>query len=195
VVEPSRSKAPGAACRRRWRIGAVAGLAGAALALPPALQPAPWLVWNASPSVPIGLYWVGARAPLGPGDTVVAWLPSAARALAGHRGYLPVAVPAVKRVAAAAGARVCAHGASVAIDGRRVATRLAADRRGRPLPWWHGCRTLAPGEIFLLAARSADSFDGRYFGPSPAADVIGRAYLLWAPGAPRGAARREGDRR
>jgi conjugative transfer signal peptidase TraF len=187
VVENKPSKTPGPACRRRWRIGALAGLAGAALALPPALQPAPWLVWNASPSVPIGLYRVGARVPFGPGDSVVAWLPSAAGALAARRGYLPVAVPAVKRVAAAAGARVCAHGASVAIDGRRVATRLAADRRGRPLPWWNGCRTLAPDEIFLLAARSADSFDGRYFGPSPAADVIGRAYFLWAPGAPRGA--------
>jgi conjugative transfer signal peptidase TraF len=194
VVERKPPQSPGAARRRRWRIGALAGLAGAALALPLALVPAPWLVWNASASVPLGLYRVGTRAPLEPGDTVVAWLPPAARALAGHRGYLPVAVPAVKRVAATAGARVCARGANVAIDGRLVATRLAADRRGRPLTWWNGCRTLAPGEIFLLVPQSADSFDGRYFGPSRAADVIGRAYLLWVPGAPRGAARREGDR-
>lgn len=30
--------------------------------------------------------------------------------------------------------------------------------------------------------RSADSFDGRYFGPLPASSVIGRAIPLWTIG-------------
>jgi type IV secretory pathway protease TraF len=113
---------------------------------------------------------------------VVVRLPRAARMLADRRRYLPWRVPAVKRVAASAGARVCARGAAILIDGRRIATRLAADRRGRPLPWWRGCRTLGTGEIFLLMRERRDSFDGRYFGPSARAEVIGRATLLWSPG-------------
>jgi type IV secretory pathway protease TraF len=30
-----------------------------------------------------------------------------------------------------------------------------------------------------MNARSADSLDGRYFGPLPAASIIGRAASLW----------------
>ena len=172
-----------ALARRRWRCryGALAALGAAVLGLTMAWRPAPVLVWNASASAPLGLYRVRPGAPIETGDMVVVWLPGPARALADRRRYLPANVPAVKRVAAAAGARVCARGTAVWVGGRRVATRLAADHRGRPLPWWHGCRTLDSGEIFLLMRDSPDSFDGRYFGPSPRADLIGRATLLWSP--------------
>jgi conjugative transfer signal peptidase TraF len=171
--------------RRRLRIAAFAVLGASALAFTIVLPPAPGVVWNASASVPIGLYrvWPGAR--FAAGDTVLVRLPDAARARAARRRYLPAMVPAVKRIAATAGAQVCARGAAIWIGGMRVATRLAADRRGRPLPWWRGCRTLAPDEIFLLVSASPDSFDGRYFGPSKRRDVIGRARLLWSPAVPR----------
>lgn len=174
--------------RRRRRIGALAALGLAVMALPLALRSPPLLVWNASPSMPVGLYSVHPGAPAALGDTVVVRLPPAARALAARRHYLPWRVPAVKRVAASAGARVCARGDAILIGGARVARRLAADRLGRPLPWWRGCRTLSSGEIFLLVAESPESFDGRYFGPSPRVAMIGPAHLLWSPsslGAPR----------
>jgi conjugative transfer signal peptidase TraF len=167
--------------RRRLRTAALGALGASALALTLAFPPAPRLVWNASSSVPIGLYRVAPGTPVAAGDMVVVRLPAAARALAARRGYLPASVPAVKRIAAGTGARICARGAAIWIDGMRVAARLAADRRGRSLPWWHGCRRLAPGEIFLLVKNSPDSFDGRYFGPSQRGDVIGRARLLWSP--------------
>lgn len=167
--------------RRAWRVTALAGLGAGALALTLAFPPAPRLVWNASPSVPVGLYRVWPAARVATGDMVVVRLPDAARALAARRRYLPASVPAVKRIAATAGARVCARGAAIFIDGVRVATRLAVDRRGRPLPWWRGCRRLAPNEIFLLVKGSPRSFDGRYFGPSRRRDVIGRACLLFSP--------------
>ena len=38
------------------------------------------------------------------------------------------------------------------------------------------------GAEILLLSPAADSFDGRYFGPSARRDVIGKARLLWAPG-------------
>lgn len=166
-------------CRTRLALLAL-GLAGAlALCGPLLWRPPILLLWNASKSVPVGLYYVRARAAARRGDLVVAWAPPAARRLAAERHYLPAAVPLVKRIAALAGDRVCAAGHWILINGRRVAARRSADGRGQPLPSWSGCRRLAKGEYFLLGDSPA-SFDGRYFGISRNRDVAGRAVLLWA---------------
>lgn len=167
--------------RRRRRHLALAALIGcvtvplvaSALWSPPTL-----LVWNASASAPIGLYRVHADGPIRRGDMVVAWTPEPARSLAATRRYLPVNVPLVKRVAAAAGDRVCAVGSIVSINGRRVATRRQSDAAQRPMPWWTGCRLLGDEEYFLLMD-SPLSFDGRYFGVTRHSDILGGAELLW----------------
>lgn len=70
-------------------------------------RPAPWLVWNASASAPIGLYRVLPGKPAS-GDLVLVRTPDSARQLAAERGYLPHDVPLVKRVAALDGDTVCA---------------------------------------------------------------------------------------
>lgn len=139
----------------------------------------PWLVWNVSSSAPTGLYVVGERKGLGRGDMVVATLPAASRHFAAVRGYLPMNVPLVKRVAAVPGDRVCAYEEYVGVNGRRVAARLPADARGRTLPRWGGCEWLGEGRYLLLMADNPASFDGRYFGISDADDIIGKARLLW----------------
>jgi conjugative transfer signal peptidase TraF len=167
--------------RRSARLRLVAAIAASALAGALALTliwpPRPLLVWNASASAPIGLYRIDQAAPR-VGDMVVAWAPGPARRLAARRHYLPANVPLVKQVAAARGARVCAAGPLVIINGHLAATRRARDRAGRPLPVWTGCRTLAASELFLLMARP-DSFDGRYFGITRASALVGRARLIW----------------
>ena len=142
------------------------------------LRPLPLLVWNASASSPIGLYVVGSGNPR-PGEMALAWAPPAARRLAALRHYLPYDVPLVKRVGAVAGARVCAKGPQVLIDGRLVAARLKRDRSGRSMPWWSGCRHLSCGDLFLLSRGVRDAFDGRYFGITHAGEVIGSARLIW----------------
>jgi conjugative transfer signal peptidase TraF len=162
---------------RRRGLGLALGVA--ALGLTIAFPPRPRLLWNASASAPVGLYRVGAAAAPAPGDLVVAWLPDPARRLAAERRYLPRNVPAIKHVAAVAGMHVCGLGATLMIDGRPVAGRLAADRLGRPLPRWEGCRTLRAGELLLLNPVSPASFDGRYFGVSRVSDVVGTAHPLW----------------
>jgi type IV secretory pathway protease TraF len=72
----------------------------------------------------------------------------------------------------------------VTVDGRLAARALAADRRGAPLPAWRACVALGAGEVFLLNP-PPDSLDGRYFGPSRVADLVGRAEPLWTWGAQR----------
>lgn len=167
--------------RRRTlrRRGLGLALGAAALGLTIAFPPRPRLLWNASASAPVGLYWISATARPAPGELVVAWLPEPARRLAAERRYLPRNVPAIKHVAAVAGAHICGFGATLTIDGRPVARRLVADRLGRPLPRRDGCRTLHAGELFLLNPTSLASFDGRYFGVSRTLDVVGTAHPLW----------------
>lgn len=167
---------------RRRRIGrrmAAAGVGLGLVLLSAVLPPAPRLVWNASASAPKGLYAVTPGAWVGPGEMVIARVPLRYRELAAARRYLPMNVPLVKRVAAHAGDEVCASGQVIFVNGRPVAERRATDRKGRPMPMWEGCTVLRGRQLFLLMDHPA-SFDGRYFGPTMAADVVGQARLPWA---------------
>lgn len=178
-------RSPAAAPRRRrgrFRPRHVLALGGAGLGLLGLAAlggPAPLIVYNASTSAPVGLYWVRPAGMTQRGDLVLARTPEAVRRLAAGRGYVPATVPLVKRVAALASDTVCAFDHVIAIDGRPVAVQRQDDGRGRPLPAWIGCRVLGDGDVFLLMEDVPDSFDGRYFGVSPAADVIGRLVPLW----------------
>jgi conjugative transfer signal peptidase TraF len=165
----------------RLRLRKKVAITGAGIAIllgSAALPPAPRFVWNASASAPIGLYAVTPGASVEPGDMVIARLPAPYRQLAAERHYLPINVPLVKRVAANAGDEVCALGQEIFINGRWVADRHIADGKGRPMPMWDGCLRLHGGQVFLLMDNPA-SFDGRYFGITEGADVIGKARLLW----------------
>jgi conjugative transfer signal peptidase TraF len=166
--------------RRRFRRRATAiGVLAAALGATIIVRPAPLLVWNASASAPVGLYAVGPQQMPESGNMVIARVPAAWRRLAAIRHYLPENVPLVKRVVAAPGDTVCARGAEITVNGREAARRLARDGSGRPMPWWNGCVTLRHGALFLLMTDSPASFDGRYFGPTPRGDIIGKARSLW----------------
>lgn len=136
-------------------------------------------IWNATASAPIGLYRVRRDRALARGDLVLAIPAPPLAAFAARRGYLPSGVPLVKRIAAVAGDTVCTHRNAGFINGRLAATRRAADGAGRPLPAWTGCLRLRHGEVFLLMADVRNSFDGRYFGPTPASQVVGRLVQLW----------------
>ena len=139
----------------------------------------PWLIWNASASVPIGLYAIHTVGALRVGDLVVIKPPEPLASFLADGGYLPRGVPLVKHVAALPGQSVCRNGLTVSVDSVTIGEARERDSRGRPLPSWQGCRVIVAGEIFLMNARSADSLDGRYFGPLPAASIVGRAAPLW----------------
>ncbi len=139
----------------------------------------PVLIWNASASVPIGLYYVQPEHHLAVTDLVVVTPPEPVARFLEERGYLPRGVPLLKQVLALPGQTVCRTHLAVMIDGIVMAFARKRDRRGRPLPVWQGCRMIAEGEVFLMNWQSGDSLDGRYFGPLPAASILGRAVPLW----------------
>jgi conjugative transfer signal peptidase TraF len=137
------------------------------------------LIWNASASVPIGLYAVRPAGVLYVGELVVVRPPEPLASFLADRGYLPERVPLLKHILALPRQTVCRIGDTISIDRLPVGRALERDRRRRPLPAWQGCRAIRDGEVFLMNRRPADSLDGRYFGPLPAAAVTGRAEPLW----------------
>lgn len=163
--------------RTRTIIAAV-GIGVALMGLPVIAKPSPWLVWNASPSSPIGLYRVGFGAP-GFGDLVLVRTPEFVADFAEKRGYIPRNVPLVKHVGAMPGDEVCAFKQAIIINGTIVAQRHGTDPQGRALPWWNECRTLDADEVFLLNSGTSASFDGRYFGPIEMEDIAGKLIPIW----------------
>ena len=143
------------------------------------LPVAPKLIWNASASVPLGLYSIAPAHHLEVTDLVAVETPEPLASFMAARRYLPRGVPLMKRVAAIAGQQVCRDGAHITIDGIDMGDALARDRAGRVLPAWQGCRRIADGEIFLMNWAAPDSMDGRYFGPLATNTIIGRAIPLW----------------
>ncbi|MFH3479111.1 S26 family signal peptidase [Xanthobacter variabilis] len=137
------------------------------------------VVWNASASVPIGLYTLAPAPDLEVGD-LVAVLPDKPLAdFMVERGYIGRGVPLLKRVMALPGHEVCRSGPTITVDHVPLGNALDRDRAGRDLPVWQGCRTVAQDEFFLMNPNVPDSLDGRYFGPIPARAVVGTATPIY----------------
>ena len=144
-----------------------------------AVRPAPRYIWNASESVPIGLYRLRPTGRLAVTQLVAAEAPEPLATLLADRRYLPRGIPLLKRVLALPGQTVCRDQLAVTVDKIEMGAARVHDSRGRPLPVWQGCRVIADGEVFLMNWQSADSFDGRYFGVLPTSAIIGTAEPLW----------------
>jgi conjugative transfer signal peptidase TraF len=166
--------------RERRTAPVVATLAGLGLiAVPAVAEWQPRIIWNASASVPLGLYVTVPADSIAHGDLVLVHPPETLAALIVERGYVARGVPLLKHVAALPPQWVCAEGTAITVDGETVAHRRMADRLGRALPTWHGCHRLESGEVFLLNATEPDSLDGRYFGPLPRTNIAARLRPVW----------------
>jgi conjugative transfer signal peptidase TraF len=136
-------------------------------------------VWNVSESVPTGLYHVQPAGRLIVTALAVAYPPEPLATFLADGGYLPRGVPLIKRILALPGQTVCRTSLTITVDGIDMGAAREHDRRGRPLPVWQGCRTVAAGEVFVMNWDEPASLDGRYFGPIPLQAIIGRAEPLW----------------
>src|SRR6185369_8122827 len=121
------------------------------------LHPVPKLIWNASASVPIGLYAVKPTGVHHVGDLVVVRPPEALAAFLDTRGYLARSVPLLKHIAALPGQVVCRSDRTISVDGTTMGQAFDRDRFGRILPVWEGCRPVAAQEVFLMNWQSENS--------------------------------------
>jgi len=138
----------------------------------------PRLLYNPSPSAPVGWYGVEAASSYSHGDRVAAFAPEDARALADARGYLPFDYPLIKSVWAGPGETVCRSGERVSAPGRPDITALLQDGTGRDMPVWSGCAVLGPSQYFLASSDHENGWDSRYFGAVNSADIMGRVHYL-----------------
>lgn len=136
------------------------------------------LLYNPSPSAPVGFYTIKCRHGFALGDFVAAKLPDEAEQLAAERGYLPNKTPVLKTISAVSGDEICIYSVSVLINGDPVATVQKTDSLGRLMPVKQGCYQLQPGEYFLLSTAIENSFDSRYFGPVDEDLILGVATPL-----------------
>lgn len=141
---------------------------------------------NLTPSAPAGLWHVRQidAAALERGTLVEVCPPAAPIVVAmRERGYLPqgwlgrcepAGVAALlKPVAAVPGDRVTLRqGEPAKVNGVELANTKA--EQGIPA-WPDGEYVVQPGQVWLFSSYSAGSFDSRYFGPVPVANVRGEA--------------------
>lgn len=136
------------------------------------------LLWNATASLPLGLYWRLREPTTRRGDLVSFPVPEGVRALVSERGYLPAGSLLVKPIAASAGDRVCSRDGTLIINDEVFGNVLTTDREGRALPMDKTCGVLPPGQIYV-ASRTPGSFDSRTFGPVEVSDLQARVVPLW----------------
>jgi conjugative transfer signal peptidase TraF len=139
----------------------------------------PSYIWNASDSVPTGLYRLKPAGHLKVTDLVAVRPPETLARFMASNGYLPIGVPMLKRVLGLAGQTVCRNGTSVEVDRIEMGEARELDGRGRRLPAWRGCLIIGTDEVFLMNWQSAQSLDGRYFGLLPMSAIIGRVVPVW----------------
>ena len=158
--------------RRDLQIATIAGVSIAAvMAAQGVNQGGRWVLMNASPSEPEGLYL---RTSNGPaiGRLVTFMAPAPASSYVDrHLTYLRT-TPVLKALAAGPGSLVCTRHGQLVIDGQVKAPVMAMDPRGVQLPRWNDCRRLGAGEWFAYSNRVPNSFDSRYYGPIRTDQVI-----------------------
>jgi conjugative transfer signal peptidase TraF len=154
-------------------VASLGALAIAALCFGPTLQDQ--VLYNHSPSIPVGFYW-RSEAPSEPGAIVTVRAADVAGDYARLRGFAGPGDRFIKRVAGGAGDVVCANGGAVTLNGELLATRREVDSEGRRLPNWSGCHTLGEHQLLLMGT-APDSFDGRYWG------IVSRNVIegVWRP--------------
>lgn len=157
--------------RRFSRRGLIVIGAAALLAIGSSRPRSPWLLYNRTPSMPAGFYLFECQAPIRRGDVVALMLPLPAHHYARLRGE-PIDVLLLKHVLAVRGDFVCTLHGELRINGVFVGAIASADTLGRPLPQWRACRWLS-GDELLVGSSQPHSFDGRYFGPIRASQVLG----------------------
>jgi type IV secretory pathway protease TraF len=118
-------------------------------------------VWNVSASVPTGLYLIRGKRSIHVGERVAIEPPLGLRRLLAERGYLPVGVPLLKRVAAVSGQRVCRFAHGVTIDGQLVGIARAPLRL-----------TASTDAILACSQRIQSSVAQRLSGPTKPAMAI-----------------------
>jgi conjugative transfer signal peptidase TraF len=141
---------------------------------------------NATSSMPRGLWRLAADDRTPSKKDIIAVCPpdGPITALARKRGYIGAGrcpnglEPLLKPVVAVAGDQVTVSAAGITVNGQNLpqSVPLRLDSAGRPIEAYSfGAYRVPPGMAWIVSGYSPNSFDSRYFGPVPVANIEGRA--------------------
>jgi len=136
------------------------------------------LLWNWTPSLPLGLYWVSPGGAATVGALVAFPVPSQVQELVRERKYLPPRALLIKPIVALPSDRVCTEGGTLVVGGSVLGVVLTEDSAKRPLPHATECGPLPEGQVFV-ASHFPKSFDSRTFGPIALNTIRGTVTPLW----------------
>jgi len=108
----------------------------------------PAYIWNASNSVPIGLYRLQPVDSLAVTELVAVRPPEPLATFLDLNGYLPIGVLMLKRVLALPGQTVCREGQTISVDAIEIGEALSRDRRGAPCRFGKDVASLARTSFF-----------------------------------------------
>jgi type IV secretory pathway protease TraF len=131
-------------------------------------------VYQGSDSMPKGWYvYTPPPVSLKRGQVVVFKLtPVWNKYLVDHHWLLPHAL-LMKPIAAIPGDFVCIQNHELSINHQPITSIVVDYAPGKPLPQLSFCRTLLPGEYWMVSTHILRSFDSRYFGPIQQAQIVG----------------------
>ena len=146
----------------------------------------PWsLCWNATHSIPLGLYAaqrLDAQSELQPGD-IVCYYPTTPSWAVGRDYFVP-GIRVCKPIVGVAGDEITSTEHEVRIHSQTRGTHLEVpmldrDSKGRELPAHAGTSLiLASDQVFLVSTYAPNSLDSRYLGPVAREALTHRIYPL-----------------
>lgn len=132
---------------------------------------------NLTPSMPRGIYLLSRIDELKRGDIVMFPIPEELLDFAKRTSWLRADQSLLKTVVALPGDRICVLSSGVFINGKLLGPVYSKDSLGEKLPEKSGCREVPEGKFFPFS-NYPRSFDGRYIGEVPIADISFRATPL-----------------
>lgn len=148
------------------------------VAVPATFFAQPLLIYNATDSLPHGLYFVVRKALYRRGELVVFPIPASVSELVRQRRWLPDGAFLIKPIAGKSGDRFDTKNGRCFVNGKAFGSVETVDRTGRKLPVYSVSRMLETDEVAVLNPACC-SFDSRYFGTIRERDIIGAARPIW----------------
>ena len=138
------------------------------------------LIFNATPSKPLGFYRLKKKDVFEQGDLVMFSVPAGIEELVRTRNYIPPKGHLMKNIIGGAGDTYCIHDQKFYVGDKLIGPIFATDSKNRPLPQHAaGCHKVPPEYMLIGIAEIERSFDSRYFGPVPTNTILGIAEPLW----------------
>lgn len=138
----------------------------------------PVIIYNATDSLPHGLYLVVQKPDYERGDLVVFPVPESVKAMVRQRRWLPDGAFLIKPIAGTNGDLLSTKTGRCFVNGVDFGPVEKVDRTDQPLPVFSINRRLENEEIAVVNP-IPHSFDSRYFGPIKERQIIGEAVPIW----------------